>query len=413
MKEYNPKEIEARWQKEWEDEDVYRANDDSEKEKFYGLIEFPYPSGEGLHVGHPRSYTAMDVICRKKRMEGRNVLFPIGFDAFGLPAENYAMKTGTHPAETTKKNIANFTRQLKMLGYSFDWSRAFNTTDPQYYRWTQWIFLQLFEHGLAYKAEFPTNWCTSCMVTLANEEVVNGRCERCGKEVVQKNKNQWLLRITSYAQKLLDGLDTVDYLSVIKEQQRNWIGRSEGAQIHFALEGRDETIKVFTTRPDTIFGATYMVLSPEHALVDTIMTEAQRDVVVTYKNEASKKSDLERTALEKHKTGVFTGAYAINPSNQHKIPIWIADYVLATYGTGAIMAVPAHDIRDWEFATKYELPIIEVVSGGDTMKEAYVGEGVAVNSDFLNGLSSADAKQKVIQWLEEEHLGSASISYKL
>jgi len=366
MNEYNPNEFEPKWQKYWEENNFYQAEDGSKKPKFYCLIEFPYPSGDGLHVGHPRSYTALDILARKRRMEGFNVLYPIGWDAFGLPTENFAIKTGVHPRIATEKNVANFTRQLKSLGLSFDWSREINTTDPAYYKWTQWIFLQFFKKGLAYKTRIPINWCLSCKIGLANEEVVDGKCERCSGEVEKREKEQWMLEITKYADRLLEDLKDVDYLSKIKTQQKNWIGRSEGAIVEFEVDqssGRvTPFIKVFTTRPDTLFGATYMVLAPEHELVDQITTDEQMKAVADYKKEAAKKSDLERGELEKEKTGVFTGAYATNPVNGEKIPVWIADYVLTGYGTGAIMAVPAHDERDFEFATKYELPIKQVVA---------------------------------------------------
>ncbi len=413
MPPYNHLEIEKKWQKQWEEEKLFAARDFSEKEKFYGLIEFPYPSGEGLHVGHPRSYTAMDVICRKKRMQGKNVLFPIGFDAFGLPAENYAIKTGTHPAITTAKNIANFTRQLKSLGYSFDWDRRVNTTDPAYYKWTQWIFLKLFEKGLAYKKEMPTNWCTSCNVTLANEEVVNGRCERCNNEVVRKNKKQWMLKITAYADRLIDDLATVDYPREIKDQQIHWIGRSHGAEIGFPITGSATSLTVFTTRPETLFGATYLVLAPEHEMVETLVTPKQRKQVEAYQYQTQKKSDIDRAGADKTKTGVFTGAYALNPATGKDIPIWIADYVLLSYSTGAIMAVPAHDTRDSDFAKKFDLPIQEVISGGDPEHEAHTGEGMLINSDFLNGLDVQSAREKMNQWLESEHKGRATVGFKL
>lgn len=420
---YQHRPVEAKWQKRWEETGANRAFDVSLKKKFYGLIEFPYPSAEGLHVGHPRSYTAMDVMCRKKRMEGYNVLFPIGFDAFGLPAENYAMKTGAHPETTTKKNIANYTRQLKSLGYSFDWSRVVETIDPAYYQWTQWIFLQLFKHGLAYKIDSPTNWCTSCQVTLANEEVTNGHCERCSSEVIRKNKEQWMLRITDYAEDLISGLNTVDYLEVIKEQQRNWIGKSEGAKIIFPVQGFNEHIEVFTTRADTLFGATYLVLAPDHPLVDNITTPEQKIPVTAYREAAKHKSDLERTDLAKEKTGVFIGASAINPVTGKEIPLWIADYVLSSYGTGAIMAVPAHDERDFDFAKKYNLPIITVVTSPEELNRdvthrvlregAFVDDGMNVNSDFLNGLSTPLAKERMIAWLSKHHLGSRAVGYRL
>ena len=414
--------IEKKWQAIWEETKPYAAvTGDTIRPKFYGLIEFPYPSGQGLHVGHPRPFTALDIVTRKKRMEGYNVLFPIGFDAFGLPTENYAIKNHIHPAIVTKNNIANFTSQLKMLGYGFDWDRCVDTTDPKYYKWTQWIFLQMYKHGLAYKATMPVNWCTSCKCVLANEEVVDGVCERCGSEVVRKEKSQWMLRITKYAQRLIDDLDDVDYIERVKIQQRNWIGRSTGAEVVFkATTGED--IKVFTTRPDTLFGATYMVLSPEHALVRGWLESGRlknADAVVSYQKAAASKSDLERTELNKEKTGIVVeGVKGINPVNGKEIPIFISDYVLATYGTGAIMAVPAHDTRDWEFAKKFGLPIIEVVKGtvpSDLDKEAFtdVATGTLVNSDFLNGLSVEDAKNKMYAWLEENGKGHKQVNFKL
>ncbi|MDD3212060.1 MAG: leucine--tRNA ligase [Eubacteriales bacterium] len=414
---YNPDSIEKKWQKKWADEGTFNAVFPSDKPKFYGLIEFPYPSGAGLHVGHPRSYTAMDIIARKRRMEGYNVLYPIGYDAFGLPAENYAIKNHEHPSIITQINIHHFREQLQKLGFSFDYTREVDTTDPKYYKWTQWIFLRMLEHGLAYKAEMPINWCTSCKCGLANEEVVNGVCERCGGEVVRKVKSQWMLRITDYAQKLLDGLDTVDFIEKVKVQQRNWIGRSEGAEVDFAIAGAEDKLRVFTTRPDTLFGATYMVVSPEHPFIDKYKDSIQNfDEVVAYREVAARKSDFERTELNKEKTGVeMKGLYAVNPVNGKKIPIWASDYVLMSYGTGAIMAVPAHDTRDYEFARVFNLPIIEVIAGGDIEKEAYtdVQDGVLVNSDFLNGLRVADAKKKIIAWLEEKGLGDKKINYKL
>lgn len=416
-KEYNPAEIEKKWQEIWEREGVFRASEDRSKPKYYVLIEFPYPSGEGLHVGHPRSNTAMDIIARKRRMEGYNVLFPIGWDAFGLPTENYAMKNKIHPRIVTEKNVARFKQQLKSLGFSFDWSREINTTDPSYYRWTQWIFLKMFEKGLAYKAEIPINWCTQCKVGLANEEVVNGVCERCGGEVIRKVKSQWMLKITEYAQKLLDDLDTVDYIEKVKVQQRNWIGRSEGAEIEFPISGTSKKIRVFTTRPDTIFGATYMVLSPEHPLIDEHRDMIHNwDEVQAYREQAMRKSDFERTEVAKEKTGVpLKGLSAVNPATLREIPIWISDYVLMSYGTGAIMAVPGHDQRDWEFARKFGLPIVEVVKGGDVEKEAYTDteNGVMVNSGFLNGLTPKEAIEKAIQWLEQNGIGKRTVNYKL
>ena len=412
--------IEPKWQKRWEEAKVYTASDHSDKPKFYGLIEFPYPSGQGLHVGHPRPFTAMDIVTRKKRMDGYNVLYPIGFDAFGLPTENYAIKNHVHPAAVTKQNIENFTRQLKMLGYGFDWDRVVDTTDPDYYRWTQWIFLQLFKKGLAYKATMPVNWCTSCKCVLANEEVVEGVCERCGAPVVRKEKSQWMLKITQYAQRLIDDLDDVDFIERVKIQQRNWIGRSTGAEVTFKSTAGDDII-VFTTRPDTLFGATYMVLSPEHELVKSWLEGdrlANGDEVRAYQKAAAAKSDLERTELNKEKTGVkLDGVRGLNPVNGREVPIFISDYVLSTYGTGAIMAVPAHDDRDWEFAKKFGCEIIEVVSGGeDVQKAAFTAKdetGIMVNSDFLNGLTVKDAIPAVTRWLEEKGIGSAKVNYKL
>ena len=414
---YNPEQIEKKWQKRWLDSGVFNAEFPSDKPKYYCLIEFPYPSGNGLHVGHPRSNTALDIIARKRRMEGYNVLYPIGYDAFGLPTENYAIKNKVHPAVVTKKNIDHFRQQLQRLGFSFDYTREVNTTDPSYYKWTQWIFLKLLENGLAYKAEMPINWCTGCKCGLANEEVVGGVCERCGSQVVRRVKSQWMLRITKYAQKLLDGLDHVDFIEAVKTQQRNWIGRSEGAEVDFQLAGKDEKLRVFTTRPDTLFGATYMVVSPEHPLIEKYKDEiANYAAIAAYRDEAAKKSDFERTELAKDKTGVqIDGIRAVNPVNGKEIPIWVSDYVLMSYGTGAIMAVPAHDTRDWEFATKFGIPMVEVVSGGDITKEAYtdIVDGVLCNSDFLNGLRVADAKKKIIDWLVEKGLGERKVNYKL
>ena len=412
--------IEPKWQKRWDEARAYAADDHSDQPKFYGLIEFPYPSGQGLHVGHPRPFTAMDIVTRKKRMDGYNVLYPIGFDAFGLPTENYAIKNHVHPAAVTKQNIENFTRQLKMLGYGFDWDRVVDTTDPNYYKWTQWIFLQLFKKGLAYKATMPVNWCTSCKCVLANEEVVEGVCERCGSAVIRKEKSQWMLKITQYAQRLIDDLDDVDFIERVKIQQRNWIGRSTGAEVTFQSTAGDDIV-VFTTRPDTLFGATYMVLSPEHELVKNWLEAgrlANAEEVRAYQKTAASKSDLERTELNKEKTGVkLDGVGGVNPVNGKEIPIFISDYVLSTYGTGAIMAVPAHDDRDWEFAKKFGCDIIEVVSGGeDVQKAAFTAKdetGILVNSDFLNGLTVKDAIPAVTQWLEEKGIGAAKVNYKL
>ena len=417
MESYNFKAIEKKWQDKCEETGAFHAETNSKKPKFYTMIEFPYPSGAGLHVGHPRSYTALDIIARKRRMEGYNVLYPIGWDAFGLPTENFAIKNKVHPKIVTAKNIANFTRQLKMLGFSFDWSREINTTDPSYYKWTQWIFLQLFKHGLAYKQEMPINWCTGCKVGLSNEEVVNGVCERCGSEVVQKRKSQWMLKITEYAQRLIDDLDDVNYLEKIKTQQKNWIGRSEGAEVKFKLSTGDEMI-VYTTRADTLFGATYTVMSPEHPLIEKMKDSITNyDEVLAYKTEAAKKSEFERTELAKEKTGVkLEGIYAVNPANGAKLPVFISDYVLVTYGTGAIMAVPAHDSRDWDFAKKFNLPIIEVVSGGkNVQEEAYtdVYKGNMVNSEFLNGLPVKEAIPTMIEWLEKQGLGKRKVNFKL
>ena len=408
--------IEKKWQKIWEDRKVFEAVTGSEKPKFYGLIEFPYPSGEGLHVGHPRPYTAMDIVTRYKRMNGYNVLFPIGFDAFGLPTENYAIKNKIHPSIVTKNNIARFTDQLKMLGYGFDWDRAVDTTQPDYYKWTQWIFLKLFEKGLAYKATMPVNWCTSCKCVLANEEVVNGVCERCHSEVVRKEKSQWMLKITEYAQRLIDDLDDLDFIERVKIQQKNWIGRSTGAEIDFSTTAGD-VLRVFTTRPDTLFGATYMVIAPEHSLLEGWKDRLENlDEIRSYQEAAARKSDFERTELSKEKTGVeLKGVRAVNPATGEEIPIFISDYVLATYGTGAIMAVPGHDTRDWEFARAFGLPVIEVVAGGDIEKEAFTDceTGTLVNSGFLNGMSVEAAKEKMIQWLTEKGIGAEKVNYKL
>ena len=419
---YNFKDIEKKWQEKWYSEGTFNAKDDHTMKKWYGLIEFPYPSGQGLHVGHPRSYTALDIIARKRRMQGYNVLFPIGFDAFGLPAENYAIKNHIHPKITTEKNINHFKEQLKSIGFSFDWSREINTTDPNYYKWTQWIFIQLYKHGLAYKTTMPINFCTGCKVGLANEEVVNGVCERCGSPVVQKEKSQWMLKITEYAQRLIDDLDDVDYLDKIKAQQRNWIGRSEGAEVEFKISGTDKTLTVYTTRPDTLFGATYMVVAPEHHIIEELKDQiTNMDDINDYKYKASLKSDFERAELNKEKTGCeIKGIKAINPLTGKEIPIWISDYVLITYGTGAIMAVPAHDTRDHDFAKKFNLPIIQVIKSNsgeevDIEKEAFtdVATGVLINSGFLNDLSVTDAKKKVIEYLEENKIGEKKVNYKL
>ena len=414
---YDYAQIEKKWQGIWDEKQTFAAKDDYSLPKFYGLVEFPYPSGQGLHVGHPRSYTAIDIVCRKKRLEGYNVLYPMGWDAFGLPTENFAIKNHVHPAEVTKKNIANFKRQLKSLGFSFDWSREINTTDPEYYKWTQWIFLQLYKKGLAYKKKMSVNWCTSCKCVLANEEVVNGHCERCGSEVIHKEKSQWMLKITDYAEKLLEGLDEVDFIDRVKTQQRNWIGRSYGTQVKFSTNIGD-TFEVFTTRADTLFGVTYMVMSPEHPLINKWADKiTNMDEVTAYKQEAAKKSDFERTELAKDKTGVkISGVTAINPVNGKEVPIFIADYVLISYGTGAIMAVPAHDTRDWEFAKKFGLPIIEVVAGGEDVQAAPYTEcatGKLVNSGFLDGMSVEDAKKAIQEWLTERNLGERKTNYKL
>ena len=408
--------MEAKWQKQWEEKGVFHASNDSDKPKYYTLIEFPYPSGQGLHVGHPRSYTALDIVARKRRLMGYNVLYPIGWDAFGLPTENFAIKNHVHPEVVTKKNIARFKRQLQSLGISFDWSREINTTDPSYYKWTQWIFLQLFKHGLAYKKEASVNWCTSCKCVLANEEVVNGVCERCGSEVVRKVKSQWMLKITEYAQRLIDDLDLVDYPDRVKAQQKNWIGRSTGAEVDFDTTLGDK-LTVYTTRPDTLFGATYMVISPEHPMIEKWAGQIQNmDEVRAYQEAAAKKSDFERTEVAKDKTGVkLLGVQAINPVNDREIPIFISDYVLVSYGTGAIMAVPAHDTRDWEFAKKFGPPIIEVVKGGNVQEEAFTdcATGIMVNSGLLDGLSVEEAKVKITKWLTENHRGRAKVNFKL
>ena len=416
MNKYNPSEIEPKWQKKWEEAGVFHASNTSDKPKYYALIEFPYPSGQGLHVGHPRPYTALDVVARKRRMEGYNVLYPIGWDAFGLPAENYAIKNHVHPEEITKKNIARFKQQIQSLGISFDWSREISTIDPKYYKWTQWIFLQLFKNGLAYKKEMSVNWCTSCKCVLANEEVVNGVCERCGSEVIHKVKSQWMLKITAYAQRLIDDLDLVDYPDRVKTQQKNWIGRSEGAEVDFNTTAGDK-LTVYTTRPDTLYGATYMVVSPEHPFIEKWADKLQNlDAVRAYQAEAAKKSDFERTEVAKDKTGVrLEGVEAINPLTGTTIPIFISDYVLVSYGTGAIMAVPAHDTRDWEFAKKFDLPIIEVVKGGDVQKEAFTDcdTGIMVNSGILDGMTVEEAKVRIKDYLEETGIGHRKVNYKL
>ena len=413
---YNHKAVEEKWQKVWEDKGVFHASDDTEKEKFYALIEFPYPSGQGLHVGHPRPYTALDTVARKRRLEGYNVLYPIGWDAFGLPTENYAIKNHIHPEIVTKKNIARFKKQIQSLGISFDWSREINTTDPEYYKWTQWIFIQLYKHGLAYKKEMNVNWCTSCKCVLANEEVVNGVCERCGSEVVHKVKSQWMLKITEYADRLINDLDLVNYPDRVKAQQKNWIGRSKGAEVDFTTTTGD-TLTIYTTRADTLYGATYMVISPEHPMIEKWADKiSNMDEIKKYQEAAARKSDFERTEVAKEKTGVrIDGVNAINPVNNKEIPIFISDYVLVSYGTGAIMAVPAHDTRDWEFAKKFDLPIIEVVKGGNVQEEAYTdcAKGIMVNSGMLDGLSVDEAKKKIIDWLTSEGKGHSKVNYKL
>lgn len=413
---YNHKAVEEKWQKIWEDKGVFHASDDTEKEKFYALIEFPYPSGQGLHVGHPRPYTALDTVARKRRLEGYNVLYPIGWDAFGLPTENYAIKNHIHPEIVTKKNIARFKKQIQSLGISFDWSREINTTDPEYYKWTQWIFIQLYKHGLAYKKEMNVNWCTSCKCVLANEEVVNGVCERCGSEVVHKVKSQWMLKITEYADRLINDLDLVNYPDRVKAQQKNWIGRSKGAEVDFTTTTGD-TLTIYTTRADTLYGATYMVISPEHPMIEKWSDKiSNMDEIKKYQEAAARKSDFERTEVAKEKTGVrIDGVNAINPVNNKEIPIFISDYVLVSYGTGAIMAVPAHDTRDWEFAKKFDLPIIEVVKGGNVQEEAYTdcAKGIMVNSGMLDGLTVDEAKKKIIDWLTSKGKGHSKVNYKL
>ena len=417
MREYEHGLIEKKWQDIWDEKEIYKASNNSDKPKYFALVEFPYPSANGLHVGHPRPYTALDIVSRKRRFEGYNVLFPMGWDAFGLPTENFAIKNKIHPKIVTENNVKRFKSQLKSIGYSFDWSREINTTDPNYYKWTQWIFIKLFENGLAYKHEMPINWCPSCKIGLANEEVVGGKCERCGGEVIRKVKNQWMLKITDYAERLLNDLDLVDYIDRVKIQQRNWIGKSEGMEIDFNIAGVEDKLRVFTTRPDTIFGATYMVIAAEHSLIEKYKDRIENlDEVLKYRNEVSKKSDFERTELSKEKTGVeLKGLRAVNPATGNEIPIWISDYVLITYGTGAIMAVPGHDERDWEFASKFNLPIVEVIQGGNIKLGAYTDTetGILVNSEFLNGLDVDKAKKTISDWLEERNLGTRKINYKL
>ncbi|HBI2244266.1 TPA: leucine--tRNA ligase, partial [Listeria monocytogenes] len=410
---FNHKKMEPKWQQYWSEHNTFKTTEDKNKENFYALDMFPYPSGAGLHVGHPEGYTATDILSRMKRMQGKNVLHPIGWDAFGLPAEQYAIDTGNDPEEFTALNIANFTRQIKSLGFSYDWDREINTTDPEYYKWTQWIFEKLYENGLAYEAEIAVNWCPALGTVLANEEVIDGKSERGGFPVFRKPMRQWMLKITAYADRLLDDLDLVDWPENIKDMQRNWIGRSEGAEVTFKIKDSDETFNVFTTRPDTLFGATYTVFAPEHELIEKITTPEQKEAVESYKKQVELKSELERTDLAKDKTGVFTGAYAINPINGEEVPIWIADYVLIQYGTGAIMAVPAHDERDFEFAQQFGLNIRPVLEGGDVTKEAFTGDGPHINSDFLNGLAKAEAITAAIDWLEKEGIGSRKITYRL
>lgn len=410
---YQPQIMEKKWQQYWDENKTFKTGEDPSKPKFYALDMFPYPSGSGLHVGHPEGYTATDIVSRFKRMRGYNVLHPMGWDAFGLPAEQHALDTGEHPRDITFRNIDNFRRQIKSLGFSYDWDREISTTDPEYYKWTQWIFIQLYKKGLAYVDEVPVNWCEALGTVLANEEVIDGKSERGGHPVVRKPMRQWVLKITEYAERLLEDLEELDWSESIKDMQRNWIGKSTGAEVTFAIEGREEVIKVFTTRPDTLFGASYAVLAPEHELVDAITTADQREAVAAYQEQAARKSDLERTDLAKDKTGVFTGAYAINPVNGAKVPVWIADYVLAGYGTGAIMAVPGHDARDWEFAKQFGLNIIEVVEGGNVEEEAYSGDGAHVNSEFLNGLNNEEAIAKMIAWLEENGKGQGKTTYRL
>lgn len=415
MVEYNPNAIEKKWQKKWDEEKTFKSVIDKNKKKFYPLVEFPYPSGQGLHVGHPRPYTALDVVARKRRLEGENVMYPMGWDAFGLPTENYAIKNKIHPAKVTEDNIKNFKAQMKSIGFSFDWDREVNTTDPDYYKWSQWIFIQMYKHGLAYKNEMSVNWCPSCQVGLANEEVVDGKCERCGTEVVHKMKNQWMLKITAYADRLIDDLEEVDFEERIKASQINWIGRSHGCDVDFKIKDKDAKLTVYTTRPDTIFGVSYMVVSPEHPILDQYKDEIKNlSAIKAYQEEAKKKSDFERAELNKDKTGVMIeGISAINPLNNKEIPIWVSDYVLMTYGTGAIMAVPAHDTRDFEFAQKFDMPIIPVYDTGEELPTTDINKGKAINSDFLNGLSASDAKKKAIAYVKEKGLGKAKTNFKL
>ena len=415
MVEYNPNAIEKKWQKKWDEEKTFKSEIDKNKKKFYPLVEFPYPSGQGLHVGHPRPYTALDVVARKRRLEGENVMYPMGWDAFGLPTENYAIKNKIHPAKVTEDNIKNFKAQMKSIGFSFDWDREINTTDPDYYKWSQWIFIQMYKHGLAYKNEMSVNWCPSCQVGLANEEVVDGKCERCGTEVVHKMKNQWMLKITEYADRLIDDLEEVDFEERIKASQINWIGRSHGCDVDFRLKDKEDKLTVYTTRPDTIFGVSYMVVSPEHPVLEKYKDEIKNyQEIEDYQEEARKKSDFERAELNKDKTGVMIeGISAINPLNDKEIPIWVSDYVLMTYGTGAIMAVPAHDSRDFEFAEKFDMPIIPVYDTGEELPTTDINKGKAINSDFLNGLSAKDAKKKAIEYIEEKGLGKAKTNFKL
>ena len=413
MSKYNFSKIEPKWQKEWEKQDLYKAVDFDKRPKKYIMVEFPYPSGDGLHVGHVRSYSALDALSRKKRMQGFNVLYPMGWDAFGLPTENYAIKTGLHPSKVTKNNIKIFKKQMKSIGLSFDWSREINTTDSEYYKWSQWIFIQLFKKGLAYQSEMPINWCPKCKIGLANEEVINGKCERCGAQTEKKNLKQWMLKITEYADRLIDDLEKVDYVEKIKTQQINWIGRSHGTEIDFKIVDSDEIIKVFTTRADTSFGITAMIIAPEHSLLKKITTKENQDKINSYVDSSKKKSEFERTQLEKEKTGVFTGSYCVNPVNNEKIPIWVSDYVIATYGGGAVMIVPAHDKRDYAFAKKYDVGIREVVSGGDISKEPYTEYGKLINSEEFNGLLSKEAIEKITDWLIKNKVGKRTINYKL
>jgi len=410
---YVPQQIEPKWQSYWDEHKTFATTEDENKPNFYALDMFPYPSGAGLHVGHPEGYTATDIMSRYKRMQGYNVLHPMAWDAFGLPAEQYAIDTGQHPREFTVKNIDNFRRQIKSLGFSYDWDREFSTTDPEYYKWTQWIFIQLYKRGLAYVAEVPVNWCPALGTVLANEEVIDGRSERGNHPVIRKPMRQWVLKITEYAERLLQDLDELDWPESLKDMQRNWIGKSKGAEVRFVIDGHEEELVVFTTRPDTLFGATYCVMAPEHELVERITTAEQQAAVKAYQEQAARKSDLERTDLAKDKTGVFTGSYAVNPANGAKLPIWIADYVLAGYGTGAIMAVPGHDQRDWEFAKQFDLPIIEVIEGGNVQEEVYSGDGAHVNSEFLNGMDNAAAMARMIEWLEAEGKGEGKVTYRL